>query len=196
MKGDIYPVWLSWALNNKLRLLFNNPSKIVGDYVKRGNTVADIGCGPGFFTLALAEMVGAEGRVIAIDLQKGMLNKVEAAAERLKLLPRIVLHQSREDRLGVTEKVDFAFAFWMVHEVVDIMSFFDEIFAMLKPNGLMLMVEPKYHVRAATFQAEIDAATAAGLIVYREITMSMNRAIVFSLPAITSSAAERAKGKI
>jgi ubiquinone/menaquinone biosynthesis C-methylase UbiE len=182
LKGEICPVWLSWALNNKLRLLFNNPYKIMGDYVKRGDTVADIGCGPGFFTLALAEMVGAEGRVIAIDLQKGMLDKVEAAAQRLKILPRIVLHQSREDKLEVAAKIDFALAFWMVHEVVDIRSFFAEIFTMLKPNGLLLMVEPKYHVRAATFQAEIDAATGAGLIVYQEVTMSMNRGILFSLP--------------
>lgn len=57
MSGEIYPVWLSWALNNEVRLLFNNPQKIIGDYVKSGYTVADIGCGPGFFTLALAKMV-------------------------------------------------------------------------------------------------------------------------------------------
>lgn len=39
-------------------------------------TVLDLGCGPGFFSIVLAEMFGNPGRVIATDLQEGMLQKL------------------------------------------------------------------------------------------------------------------------
>jgi ubiquinone/menaquinone biosynthesis C-methylase UbiE len=182
LQGEVCPVGLSWAFNNKLRLLLHNPKKIMGDYVKSGYTVADIGCGPGFFSLALAEMVGDEGRVIAVDLQKEMLDKLEVSAERLKLLPRIVLHQSKEDKLGIDEKVDFALAFWMVHEIPNMKSFFDEIVTILKPKGLFFMVEPKFHTNAVTFQDEINQARASGLKPYKEVKVSISRGMLFSLP--------------
>jgi ubiquinone/menaquinone biosynthesis C-methylase UbiE len=33
-------------------------------------TVADLGCGPGFFTIEMAKMVGNNGKVTAVDLQE------------------------------------------------------------------------------------------------------------------------------
>jgi len=44
----------------------------------------DIGCGPGFFTLAMAEMAGPGGRVIAIDMQQEMLDLVTKKAKEKK----------------------------------------------------------------------------------------------------------------
>jgi len=38
----------------------------------------DLGCGPGFFSVEMAEMVGASGKVIAVDMQEGMLRKLES----------------------------------------------------------------------------------------------------------------------
>ena len=39
-------------------------------------TALDVGCGPGFFTLDMARLVGESGQVIAADLQEGMLQIV------------------------------------------------------------------------------------------------------------------------
>jgi len=47
----ICPVRYSGRLDNKIRKLFQNPQKILGNYVKDGMTVLDLGCGPGFFRL-------------------------------------------------------------------------------------------------------------------------------------------------
>jgi ubiquinone/menaquinone biosynthesis C-methylase UbiE len=108
--GETTPAGSSWAFNNKLRLLAQNPKKILGAYVRRGHTAVNIGCGPGFFSLALAEMVGEEGRVIAADIHQEMLDKVGVGAERQKLRTRIVLHHCRADSLGIAEKADFVLA--------------------------------------------------------------------------------------
>ncbi len=53
-------------LNHPFRKLFD-PSQKYNTYVAPGQVVADLGCGPGYFTLPLAECVGPEGRVYAVD---------------------------------------------------------------------------------------------------------------------------------
>lgn len=45
----------------------------------------DMGCGPGFFTLEMAKLVGTGGRVIAVDLQTQMLARVAKKAARKRL---------------------------------------------------------------------------------------------------------------
>lgn len=178
----VCPVWLSAFFNNTFRNYIHNPHKIMGNYVKRGQTAADIGCGPGFFSVALAEMVGDEGRVLSVDLQPQMLARVKAAAEGRDLQSRIILHQCKANSLNIYEKVDFALAFWMVHEVPDARRFFDDIVSILKPNGLFMLVEPKGHTNAAKFQSEISAACEAGLKPCKEIKVRISRGMLFSLP--------------
>jgi ubiquinone/menaquinone biosynthesis C-methylase UbiE len=176
----VCPAGISWFFNNRMRLLSHNPKKIMGDYVKQGYTAVDIGCGPGFFSLALAEMVGEEGCVIAVDIQKEMLDQVAAGAERLKLRSRMILHQCKEESLGIDQKVDFVLAFWMVHEVPNVKILFEEIATILKPGGLLLLVEPRFHVSAVTFREEIKQACAAGLKPYREVKVNISRGMLFS----------------
>ncbi len=56
----------SFTLDNLFRRLFISPHKFC-KYVKQGDKVADLGSGPGYFTLPLAEKVGDEGLVYAVD---------------------------------------------------------------------------------------------------------------------------------
>jgi ubiquinone/menaquinone biosynthesis C-methylase UbiE len=61
-KGDKhFPVW-----GHKFSTFFSNTKKFCS-YVKNGQVIADLGCGPGFYTLALADCVGNEGKVYAVD---------------------------------------------------------------------------------------------------------------------------------
>jgi 2-polyprenyl-3-methyl-5-hydroxy-6-metoxy-1,4-benzoquinol methylase len=60
----------AFALDNPIRRLIHNPQKILGRYIKAGQTVLDVGCGPGTFSLAMAKMVGELGKVIAVDVQE------------------------------------------------------------------------------------------------------------------------------
>jgi ubiquinone/menaquinone biosynthesis C-methylase UbiE len=75
-RNRVCPVELANSLDNKIRRWLQNPQKILSPYVKEGMKILDVGCGPGFFSVELAKMVGAHGKVYAVDLQEGMLQKL------------------------------------------------------------------------------------------------------------------------
>jgi len=164
-------------LSTPLRRLITHPGRILGDLVGPGDTAVDLGCGPGFFTLPLAEMVGDEGSVVAVDLQQAMLDKVGARAERKSLTSRIRLHRCEAGALGLGGlRADFALAFWMVHEVPDQWRFFEEMHSLLRSGARALVVEPRGHVVQAAFSRTLEAAEAAGfrIVARPRITFSLS----------------------
>jgi ubiquinone/menaquinone biosynthesis C-methylase UbiE len=66
---------------NPVRRLFDNPNKYCS-YVTTGQVVADLGCGPSYYTLALAECVGPGGRVYAVDSDEKAIQAVEEKADK------------------------------------------------------------------------------------------------------------------
>jgi ubiquinone/menaquinone biosynthesis C-methylase UbiE len=156
------PWWLCKAFDNPLRRIVHNPEKILAPFVKPGDTVLDIGCGMGYFTLALAQLVSEEGRVIAADLQAEMLEGLRQRASRDGLLERITLHRSEPTHIGVSGPVDFALAFWMVHEVRDQRTFMQEILGLLHSGGQFLLVEPRGHVSGKAFDDTVSLALKIG----------------------------------
>jgi ubiquinone/menaquinone biosynthesis C-methylase UbiE len=176
--SPVCPWWLCFTFDNFLRRALQNPLKILKPYVKSGWKVLDVGPGMGYFTIPLAKLVGEKGQVIAADLQKQMLNAIAKRAEKAGVQNRIKLHQAQQDKIGVTEKVDFALAFWMVHEVPDQVHFINEIAAILKPNGLYLIVEPKLHVSGSAFARELNIAQAAGLSVIEKPRIFISNAVL------------------
>jgi ubiquinone/menaquinone biosynthesis C-methylase UbiE len=161
-KNRICPVKRAGSLDNRLRRWIHDPRKILGPYIKEGMTVMDLGCGPGFFSIDIAQMVGNSGRVIACDLQEGMLRKTRDKIHGTALEERITLHQCRDNRLGISEKVDFVLAFYMVHEVPDQRKFFDEIVSILRPKGKLFIAEPPFHVSKNAFEETVRIAQNAG----------------------------------
>ena len=175
----VCPWWLSYTFDNPLRRLIQKPEKILGGLVQQGQTVLDIGCGMGFFSLGMARMVGEKGRVISVDLQKKMLETLARRAERAGLSSRIHVHQCQTGRIGISEQVDFALSFWMVHEVPDKKAFLTEVLSLLKPGAHYLLVEPKMHVTASAFQRTVEIACATGMKPCSEPTISLSRSVLF-----------------
>ncbi len=77
-RHHICPVENAGMLDNSIRNFLQNPEKILKPYLQTGMVALDVGCGPGFFSLQMAEMVGESGKVIAADLQQGMLEKLQS----------------------------------------------------------------------------------------------------------------------
>lgn len=155
----------SYALDNRIRRLFQSPEKITSDYIRPGNTVVDIGCGPGFFTIPMAELVGHTGRVIAVDLQPQMLAKLKGKLSSTALNKRVELHQCQPSGLALNANLsaNFVLAYYMVHEVPDQKRLFEEIAAILTEDGQFLMVEPLFHVTKSAFLHSVAIAQTAGL---------------------------------
>jgi ubiquinone/menaquinone biosynthesis C-methylase UbiE len=163
VRTRVCPVELAQSLDNKIRRWLQNPHKIIGPYIQEGMTVLDIGCGPGFFSLEIAKLVGSTGKVISADLQEGMLRKLGNKIKGTELEARIKLIQCDKDSIHVSEQVDFILAFYMVHEVPNKDSFFRELKNILHTQGQFLLVEPKlFHVSQEEFKATTDIAQKVG----------------------------------
>jgi ubiquinone/menaquinone biosynthesis C-methylase UbiE len=182
---DVCPAEHAGWLSTPLRRLVTDPRRILRGLVRPGDTVVDLGCGPGFFTLPLAEMVGETGRVVAVDLQAAMLDRVSARAERQGLLGRIDLHECPADSLHLATEADFVLAFWMVHEVPDSGRFLAEVRGFLKQKARFLIVEPKGHVDAAAFARTTEMAVGTGM------TPLAPPRVAFSRTALLEAAARR-----
>jgi ubiquinone/menaquinone biosynthesis C-methylase UbiE len=166
------------ALDWNLRRLLQNPEKIVKPYIKEGMTVLDLGCGPGFFTLDLAKLVGRTGKVVAADMQKGMLDLVKQKFSGSNLENTIELHQSQQNKIGLLMKFDFILIFYMLHEVPDQSLFLQEVHSFVKPGGRVLIVEPKFHVSKMEFILSVEEMRRASFEIIERPGIVFSRSIL------------------
>jgi ubiquinone/menaquinone biosynthesis C-methylase UbiE len=163
MAPHVCPWWGGYFIDNRLRRLLHNPQAILGPYVQPEMTVMDFGCGMGFFAIAMAQLVGASGRVIAVDLQQQMLDVLEKRARKSGVVDRITTHRCAADSLGMSDAVDFALAFYSAHEAPDMQRLLRDIANCLRPECQLLVVEPVGHVTAKSFQEMLTLAAEVGL---------------------------------
>jgi len=187
----------AFSLDNALRRLVHPPQKILGELVQSGMSAMDVGCGPGHFTLDLARLVGERGKVLAVDLQEGMLAKVQAKARAQGLESRIALHRAAGRVAGVGVGLDFILCFWMLHEVPDAHAMLVDLHGRLKPGGALLLAEPILHVGRKRFEAETGLALMAGFRVAERLDLRWSRAVLLhkELPAEKAPQKRGASGK-
>jgi ubiquinone/menaquinone biosynthesis C-methylase UbiE len=181
LSDRVCPWWLGYLLASPLRRLLQDPETIMRPHVKKGMSVLDVGCGMGFFSLPLADLVGETGRVICIDLQNKMIRGLLVRAGKAGLSDRIDARVCRQDSLGVADmagKIDFAVVFALAHEVPDKGRLFSEVYATLKQDGKLLLAEPKGHVSRLAFEKTVDAARSAGFEVLSDLVIRRSRAVL------------------
>jgi SAM-dependent methyltransferase len=113
------------------------PQKHVEPYVKKGQIVADLGCNTGYYTLALAECVGPEGRVYAVDLNKKAIRTLEKKADKLGY-HNIEAHASSATDLSfiIDRSIDFVLANGLLCVMpANRESAVNEIKRIMKPDG-------------------------------------------------------------
>jgi len=138
---------------------------MLSPYVHPGDTVLDIGPGRGYFTIPMARLAGETGRVIAIDIQQPMLDRVRINAEKAGVSERITCSLVHDSDLGLNAEVDFVLAFWMVHEVPDKEDFLRSIHSALKPAKKLLIAEPYLHVSKTMLDDTVRIAQKVGFMV-------------------------------
>ena len=78
--------WIADLLNAEWRLGSTRPEEFLRDSgLRQGMTVIDYGCGPGFFTLPAARIVGPDGIVYALDIEQKMVALIGDRAAELGL---------------------------------------------------------------------------------------------------------------
>ncbi len=178
--GTVCPWQSGPALAIGLRKVVHNPNKLLRPYLSNGMTAMDIGCGMGYFTLPMAEMVGDDGAVIAVDLQQEMLNGMLAAAKKKKIA-RITAHRCTADSLGIArwnDRIDFALLFMMLHEVPKPENLIFELRAALHDGGTLFFAEPIGHVGKEQFAASLSMMERNGFAVIKTPRVRICRAAV------------------
>ncbi len=152
-RGEPCPTSWSWIVDNPLRR-WDVRYALDRAGLRSGETVLELGPGPGAFTIDAAQRVGPEGRLIAVDIQPGMIAQVE---ERVKAagLTNVETHVASAYELPLPDaSVDRAFLITVLPEIPDPVRALREIHRVLKTGGVVSMTEefldPDYPRRATT----------------------------------------------
>lgn len=109
--------------------------------IRQGQTVIDVGAGPGYASVDLAELVGPRGKVIALERSPSFLQSLSERAERHKL-PQIEAHERDVSGPGFGEAIaDAAWCRWLLSFVADPQRTLANIAAALRPGGVAVFHE-------------------------------------------------------
>ena len=109
--------------------------------IKPGTTVADIGAGDGYYTVRLAERVGAKGRVLAQDIDREAL---QGLAERIgrEALDNVSIKRGKPDDPSLpADSFDRIFMVHMYHEVAEPYAFLWRLQPALRKGGQVVVVD-------------------------------------------------------
>ena len=144
--------------------LFVNPYKLLNAAgLKPGQKVLEIGCGPGFFTIPAAKIVGEKGRVYTLDVNPIAVENVRRKIEEKGLKNvKVILADASETGLP-EESVDVAFLFGVIHALDDVDAVMREMYRVLKVKGVLSIQKPWWSEKKL-----LDAVTKNGLFSFKE----------------------------
>jgi arsenite methyltransferase len=117
--------------------------------VEPGAVVLDLGCGAGTDLLIAAQMTGAHGRAIGVDMTPAMLERAAASASEMRL-SNVALHRSLIEALPFEDAtVDVVISNGVIDLVPDKDAVFDEIDRVLRPGGRLQLADVVIHTEVS-----------------------------------------------
>jgi protein-L-isoaspartate O-methyltransferase len=115
--------------------------------VKPGMSVADVGAGEGYYTVRLARVVGAKGRVLAEDIMPDVRDQLSDRVQRQRLDNVAVKLGTADNPMLPAGSFDRVFLVHMYHEVASPYAFLWHLREGVKPDGLVIVVDSDRPVR-------------------------------------------------
>ncbi len=109
--------------------------------LREGWRCVDVGAGGGDVTVALAEIVGRDGRIYAVDSDPGTRDEVAKAAAESGQAQVVAVTQAAEDLL-LPEPVDLAFCRFLLMHVLDPVAVLRRMAKVVRPGGWVVAQEP------------------------------------------------------
>lgn len=127
------------------RRRWQDPERIIElSGIREGMCVADIGAGPGFFTIPIARKVGSRAVVYAIEKEREMVRYLRNNIRREGLENVVRIVHAPAERTGLEESsVDAVFIVNVFHDILDHNSLLTEIHRILKENGTVVNIDWK-----------------------------------------------------
>ncbi|MEL4106613.1 methyltransferase domain-containing protein [Oscillospiraceae bacterium WX1] len=124
----------------RIRLLAPRQTLIKLGY-KQGDSLADIGCGTGVFTLPAADIGGSSAVIYAIDISEAMLHEVarralESGLRNIMAIPTNGVELALDD-----QSVDFVLLCTVLHEVAEPEKILAEAFRICRPGGKIAVID-------------------------------------------------------
>lgn len=123
--------------------MFLTPEHLVRElYLKPGDRVADIGCGTGAYTIALAEEVGDIGQVYAVDIHRDALHTLLGTLEKRGIQNVETLWADAEEYVPIDGySLDAVVVSNVLFQLGNINNLLAIVSKLLKPEGQLLIVE-------------------------------------------------------
>jgi 2-polyprenyl-3-methyl-5-hydroxy-6-metoxy-1,4-benzoquinol methylase len=150
------PAWLAWVLERPFGEARRTQAALDRLHLQPGMHVLDAGCGPGRLTIPIARAIGPVGRVTALDIQEGMLDRARARAAAASVTNIEFVRAALGARTLGPAHFDRAILVTVLGEIPDREAALREIFDSLKPGGFLsvseLMLDPHYQSRATVLR--------------------------------------------
>ncbi len=133
-------------LMSEERQQWHSPETVLKEIeITKGMTIADLGSGPGFFTIPIAQITGEKGLVYAVDSNQKMLNGLKENIAKSDLNPKIIkIVKNDVCHTEISkESVDIILFANVLHEVEDKKAFFREVRRISKPTSYIVDVDWK-----------------------------------------------------
>ena len=118
------------------------PSKAIAALdIRPGQIVADVGAGSGYYTVRLAERVGASGKVFATDIQPEMLRLLQRRVARERLTQVEVVQAAQTDPRLPRNQLDLILMVDVYHELARPQEMLRQLRAALKSDGRLVLIE-------------------------------------------------------
>ena len=121
----------------------NKPLEIINNMdIKRGDVIADLGSGGGYFTFIFSKQVGREGKIYSVDVNQKTLKYIDEQARKEKL-NNVKTIRTNESGLILPEKVDILFLRNVFHHLPQQDKYFRNIKQFIKKDGKIVIIDHK-----------------------------------------------------
>ncbi|HEY5822799.1 MAG TPA: class I SAM-dependent methyltransferase [Cyclobacteriaceae bacterium] len=131
--------------------------------IKKGCQVADIGCHEGYMTFKLAKEVGENGKVFAVDVNQGKLDKMKVHIDQRKVNNITLVKGDYDNPKLPSNALDAVIILDTYHEMDDHDRILQHIKAALKPGGRLVLCEPIAEERKKLTRSEQEKKHELGI---------------------------------
>ena len=155
----VCPSWFSFILYNPVRKTFTDRSRVLDEsFITRESVVLEIGAGNGFFTEAIAERAK---KVIAVELQQGMVRKLKKRVQRFGDAVENVLKDIASAGL-VHDMADVCLLYYSFHEIARQEEAAAVIARTVRRGGVLSIYEPSVEVNRKNMAATVSRFQSLG----------------------------------
>jgi len=127
---------------DKVRMYWQMPNRVLHEIgVESGQTIADVGCGIGYFSLRLASRVGRSGTVYASDIDRGALEFLREKAERQNIQNLKIIQGKEDDPLLPDSSIDIVLIVNTVHLIDQPSEYLSNLKSCFQPDGRLVIVQ-------------------------------------------------------